>query len=678
MIKKLFSLLTALLFVGTMWGAIADGTYVLVTSTSDLEAGAHYIIASGDDGDVYCISNVSNNNNRKTVAAEVSSEEITVGSSSSVMTFTLGGTTGAWTFATDNYAGTAGYLTAGNTSNKNYLTISTGGSDNKQKWAIEFSSNEASMVATAGVSPYLRYNPNNGSPIFSGYRSTNYTDQNPVYLYKLAPSDPSSVADPTFTPTVGSFQDPITVTLGCTTEGAAIYYTTDATKKDAPSTTDWTLYNVESKPSFNTTTTIYAAATKDAEWSNVATKTYTLYPTEMTCVDARTAALSVSANNVAYADGLSFTVTGFVTNTPSYDSNNNYVTFYMADATDGGEVLQAYHAACAQESDAPSKGEKVEVTGQLTKYGSTAEFAAGATFTIIHEPYVSATPTTIDFGTVEQNEVVAAKTVAVSYGYLTGSVTYSGLTTPFTAEGTIAASGDEITITPSTATIGEYSQTLTIQSAADSKSVSVTVKMNVVAPFSGKKLTFDLSSNPKEGDDAWPTSNSTTTTNYVYTLGTGDDAVDYTFALNNVKCNSGYLMLTSTAILGLPAVVGHKLVKVVAANSGGCSQSTQVAITSDENGANVVTGGTVQTWSTQGSTYTYTLSGTTPNTMYYLYVTNKNCQIVSLDLYYEFTGWPDALDNTEVADKAVKTIVNGQLFIEKYGRIYNAQGQLVK
>ena len=69
-------------------------------------------------------------------------------------------------------------------------------------------------------------------------------------------------------------------------------------------------------------------------------------------------------------------------------------------------------------------------------------------------------------------------------------------------------------------------------------------------------LTFDLSSNP----GGWPTTNSTTLTDYTYTL----DDVDYTFALKNVKCNSGYLMLTSTAVLGLPAIENYKLTKVIA------------------------------------------------------------------------------------------------------------------
>ena len=113
------------LSVGQMWGAIASGTYVLCTSTNDLEANSHYIIANGTSGSVKCISNVSNNNNRKTVAATVSSSKISVASNSTIMTFTLGGSPGAWTFHTDNYGGTNGYLASAATTStdKNYCRV---------------------------------------------------------------------------------------------------------------------------------------------------------------------------------------------------------------------------------------------------------------------------------------------------------------------------------------------------------------------------------------------------------------------------------------------------------------------------------------------------------------------------------------------------------------------------
>ena len=145
-------------------------------------------------------------------------------------------------------------------------------------------------------------------------------------------------------------------------------------------------------------------------------------------------------------------------------------------------------------------------------------------------------------------------------------------------------------------------------------------------PLPNKNLTFGLTDNP----GGWPTTNPTTLTNYTYKL----DGTDYTFGLKNVKCNTGYLMLTKTAVLGLPAIEGYKLTKVVAKNSSGCSKSTNVAVTSNATGT-AVTGGSAQTWTSTSSTYTYNLSNTAGNTVYYLYVTSANAQIINLALTYE-------------------------------------------
>ena len=140
-------------------------------------------------------------------------------------------------------------------------------------------------------------------------------------------------------------------------------------------------------------------------------------------------------------------------------------------------------------------------------------------------------------------------------------------------------------------------------------------------------LTFPLNSNP----GGWPTTQSSTLTEYTYALG----GVNYTFALQNVKCGSGYLMIYYVGAVGLPAIEGYKLTKVVASNSGGCSTSVIVGISSSASQANYIAGGAAQTWSTQSSQYTYNLTSTDANTMYYLYVTNKNAQVTSLALTYE-------------------------------------------
>ena len=185
-------------------------------------------------------------------------------------------------------------------------------------------------------------------------------------------------------------------------------------------------------------------------------------------------------------------------------------------------------------------------------------------------------------------------------------------------------SGSTCTVTKSNLTLsGKYY----FYVKAKGDGISYSDSENTISK-SGIVLSFALTSNPGE----WPTTNSTTLTNYTYTL----NATDYTFRLYNVKCNSGYLMCTKTAGLGLPAIPGYKLSTVIANNSGGCSESVKVGISSTAPPATFtgVSGGANQTWSTKGSTYTYNLTSTSANTVYYLYVTSANAQIVKLTLTY--------------------------------------------
>jgi len=100
------------------------------------------------------------------------------------------------------------------------------------------------------------------------------------------------------------------------------------------------------------------------------------------CATAAQAALSVAGNNVPYNNGAEYTVTGYVTSIQNAWASGT-MTFWMADAQDGGNVLEAYKCAIADQADAPNVGDKVSVTGQLTKYNTTPEFAQGCTCVVL-------------------------------------------------------------------------------------------------------------------------------------------------------------------------------------------------------------------------------------------------------------------------------------------------------
>lgn len=109
-------------------------------------------------------------------------------------------------------------------------------------------------------------------------------------------------------------------------------------------------------------------------------------PEITTCAQAAEAALSVSGNNVEYNNGAEYTIEGYVTAIQTaFSAQFSNISFWMADTKDGGNVLEAYRAACASADDAPAVGDKVAVTGKLTKYNATPEFAAGCTFVILEK-----------------------------------------------------------------------------------------------------------------------------------------------------------------------------------------------------------------------------------------------------------------------------------------------------
>ena len=57
---------------------------------------------------------------------------------------------------------------------------------------------------------------------------------------------------------------------------------------------------------------------------------------------------------------------------------------------------------------------------------------------------------------------------------------------------------------------------------------------------------------------------------------------------------------------------------------------------------------------------------------------NGNTNLFVIDLKVERGGAGTGINNAEAAVKATKIVRNGQLFIEKNGVVYNAQGAIVK
>lgn len=151
--------------------------------------------------------------------------------------------------------------------------------------------------------------------------------------------------------------------------------------------------------------------------------------------------------------------------------------------------------------------------------------------------------------------------------------------------------------------------------------------------FAGGDLLFNFKTSKPVG---WPINKETTGGTYKYTV----DGIDYDFILGTgVYCagatpNSAYILIPADESLGLPAIKGYKLVKVVGTlnDAGNPSLKANISIT---DGEKVISGGAAQTWTTKGADYTYTLTETKENTVYYMSVSTKNCQMIKLVLSFE-------------------------------------------
>lgn len=101
-------------------------------------------------------------------------------------------------------------------------------------------------------------------------------------------------------------------------------------------------------------------------------------------------------------------------------------------------------------------------------------------------PSLNVNTTSVDFGTVEQNAAVEAKTVSVSLKNVTSAnvkLTGEGASAFEVSPAVLTASGN-VTITPKTTTVGTYTAKLEI-SADGAETQSVDVSMTVREPFDG-------------------------------------------------------------------------------------------------------------------------------------------------------------------------------------------------
>ena len=133
-------------------------------------------------------------------------------------------------------------------------------------------------------------------------------------------------------------------------------------------------------------------------------------PTILTCADAAEKALSVSANNALYANG-KYVVRGYVTEIAyAYSASNGNLSVWLADTKTGENTIEAYKAVPVSEVEqALAVGDYVEVVGDLTKFNTTPELAAGCSIKKLDNPTTAidnATLSTPSVKTIENGQLV--------------------------------------------------------------------------------------------------------------------------------------------------------------------------------------------------------------------------------------------------------------------------------
>ena len=151
--------------------------YQLVTATDQLVVGNTYLIVNSNAGKA--LGTTQNTNNRAAVDVSIADNKISnIGET--VCELTLGGSEGAWTFFDANWNSTGGYLYAASSS-ANQLKTRANNDDANGQWSISIASDCVATITAQGANTHniIRYNLNNGTPIFSCYAS----GQQDVYLF---------------------------------------------------------------------------------------------------------------------------------------------------------------------------------------------------------------------------------------------------------------------------------------------------------------------------------------------------------------------------------------------------------------------------------------------------------------------------------------------------------------
>ncbi len=239
--------------------AFGQTTYEKVTS-EPADWSGEYLLVYEDTGDAYSWNGLDAANGYSQYA--ISDGKITA---TDAVTITIAPMTGGYSIKVNGSANDGKYIYG--TKNSNKLNFGTTEVLN----TLTYSESEVLITSNTSV---MRFNNASNQMRFRYFKSSSYTGQQPVQLYKKVEGGGGgtieTVSTPSITPNGGTFFNTQEVTITCATDGATIYYTLDGTEPtDAGS--------IYSEPlTITSTTTVMAKAYKEGfTESDVASATFT-------------------------------------------------------------------------------------------------------------------------------------------------------------------------------------------------------------------------------------------------------------------------------------------------------------------------------------------------------------------------------------------------------------------
>ena len=283
--QKLTFLLTLIMLLTTnAFMATGQNNYEKVTSSPSDWTGEYLLVYEADATTAYSWTGVD---------AANCYEEMTISgnsiSASNAVTISIAAMEGGYSILVNGGTNNGKYIYGQSRSN----TIKFGASPELN--TLECESDGVKITSYTSV---MRFNNASNNLRFRYFKSTSYTNQQAVQLYKKndGGQQQETVATPTFSPAEGSYFEPQQVTISCATEGATICYTTDGTDPNENSAQ----FTPNVPLNISETTTVKAKAYKSGYTpSNIASATYS-FPELMTIAEAK----ALSVNEYALVQGI--------------------------------------------------------------------------------------------------------------------------------------------------------------------------------------------------------------------------------------------------------------------------------------------------------------------------------------------------------------------------------------